>query len=250
MNKTYKMTIAYDGTRYSGWQIQPNGSSIQAHIQNALQTLLKEPIPIVGSGRTDAGVHALGQVAHFSTSQNIEVKKLLFSLNSLLPHDIRIKELAVAPSDFHARYSAVKKIYHYRMHLHSHQDPFNRLYSTHIRHPIDDHLLREGIPYFIGTHDFTSFANEPNRGSALHQPIKTLYSLQCIQEGDLILLIFEGDGFLYKMVRNIVGTLLMVASNKLIPEDIPRIFEARDRRKAGPAAPPQGLFLHSVYYPE
>jgi len=250
MNHTYKMTIAYDGTLYNGWQVQPNGSSIQAEIQNALQTLLKKPTPIVGSGRTDAGVHALGQVAHFTTSQNLEVKKILFSLNSLLPHDIRIKELISAPPGFHARYSAIKKIYHYRMHLHSHQDPFNRLYSTHIRHPIDTHLLQKAIPFFIGTHDFTSFSNEPNRGSALHKPIKTLYSLKCIQEGDQIILIFEGDGFLYKMVRNIVGTLLMVASNKFLSEEIPGIFEAKDRRKAGPAAPPQGLFLHSVYYRE
>jgi tRNA pseudouridine38-40 synthase len=244
---TYRLTIAYDGTEYGGWQIQPNAVTIQGKIQDALEILLKEQICVIASGRTDAGVHALGQVAHFHWKENLDTKKILSSLNGILPQDIRIKTLEHTSFKFHARYSAEKKIYHYHLHLDAVRDPFSRHYSAHIRYPLDLSLLEKACPLFIGTHDFSSFANE---GNSAVNPIKTLYALKYFKEGNNIRLEFEGNGFLYKMVRNIVGTLLSVASSKVSIDSIVDLFAQKNRRLASPPAPPQGLFLVSVQYPK
>lgn len=246
--KKYKLTIAYDGTEYSGWQIQPNGLSIQTLIENALSTILRTPTKVVGSGRTDAGVHAWGQTAHFITSSPFDSQKLLLSLNGLLPLDIRILEIVEVPSTFHARYSATSKIYHYRLHLDPIPDPFKRRYAYHVPHPVSLFLLKSAASLFIGTHDFTSFANEARRGSAAKDPIRSLYRLDLIEEAGGVRLEFEGDGFLYKMVRNITGTLLDVCAGKISLEQIPAILAAKDRKKAGRAAPPHGLSLMEVHY--
>jgi tRNA pseudouridine38-40 synthase len=245
----YKLLIAYDGTSYSGWQIQPNGPSIQEHIQNALRIILRNSfISVIGSGRTDSGVHAKGQVAHFKTEQSIDVQKVLWSLNGLLPVDIRIKQLEEVSTDFHAQYDAIGKEYHYSLSLDRVADPFTRLYGWHISGRLDQDLLQEGIKHFIGTHDFTSFTNEQHAGSAAKNPVRTLYRLDIVPNEGGICLEFEGNGFLYKMVRNIVGTLVCVGIGKMKASEIPIIFEARDRKRTPSAAPPHGLCLMKVYY--
>ncbi len=246
----YKLTIAYDGTAYCGWQVQPNGTAIQPLIQQTLSTVLRSPVDLTGSGRTDAGVHARGQTAHFDAPAPIAPSRLRLSLNALLPPDIRILAIDPAASDFHARYSAVSKIYHYHLHLDPVTDPFARLYRHQVYGPFDLARLQSAIPCFLGTRDFFSFANEPHRGSASRGSIRTLFRLDAIEQKGGIRLEFEGDGFLYKMVRNITGTLLDAAAGKLHPGEIANIFEARDRRFAGAPAPAHGLFLIEVKYPE
>lgn len=246
--KKFKIIISYDGTRYGGWQMQTNSISIQTLVQKALETILRKPTPLIGSGRTDAGVHALGQTAHFSCENEIDPFRLQGSLNALLPGDIRIRHVESVQSDFHARYSAVGKTYHYHLHLERTIDPFKRFYSTHVRHKVDLSLLKSASDLFVGTHDFTSFANEASEGSASRNPVRTLRRASLIEEPGGVRLEFEGNGFLYKMVRNIVGTLLDVSNGRFSLEDIPLIFDAKDRRKAGKTAPPEGLFLMQVHY--
>jgi tRNA pseudouridine38-40 synthase len=247
----YKLTLTYDGTRYSGWQIQSNAPSIQQYVQEALAAFLGgEHVSVIGSGRTDAGVHALNQVAHFKTTHDLHPHRLLLALNGLLPRDIRIKTVEIAPLHFHSQYSAMRKEYHYHLYLERVMDPFRRLYCWHVLRKLDLDLLHQAAALFVGTHDFTSFANEPRAGSVAKNPVRTLYRLDlCPTEGGWRLE-FEGNGFLYKMVRNIVGTLIDAASQRLTLSDVVSIFEAKDRRQAGRAAPPQGLFLVRVDYPE
>lgn len=244
----YKLLLAYDGTSYGGWQSQHNAPSIQGQLKKALETLLRTAVHPVASGRTDSGVHALGQVAHIDCPEILDKGKTLYSLNALLSPDIRVLALEKVPPHFHARYSAMSKVYHYHIYLGKILDPLRRRYLTHISYKIDLNLLTKASHHFLGTHDFTSFANEAHRGSASHDPVRTLQRLDIVRTGEEMRLEFEGDGFLYKMVRNIVGTLLDVASFKIPLEDIPAIFAAKDRRKAGRCAPPEGLFLMEVRY--
>src|SRR5205814_82447 len=167
---------------------------------------LRAPTDLTGSGRTDAGVHAKAQVAHFSCSSKIDIQRLMGSLNGLLPRDIRIMQIQMVADDFHARYSATGKIYHYHIQLDRNLSPFNRHYSVYVTHPIDLHLLKQAAALFIGTHDFSSFANQAHSGSAARGAVRTLKRLDVIEEPGGLRLEFEGNGFLYKMVRNIVGT--------------------------------------------
>lgn len=240
----YKLTIAYDGTHYSGWQVQENAPSIQALVQKALQTALRHPVDLTGSSRTDAGVHARGQTAHFDTGP-IHPPKLRLSLNALLPPDIRILEVEPAAAAFHARYSASSKIYHYHLHLDPIADPFTQLYRHQVFGSFDLAKVEQAIPHFLGAHDFISFANTKELQT---DTIRTLKRLDIVPQKGGLRLEFEGDGFLYKMVRNITGTLLDIAAGKIPPEAIPSLLAARDRRKAGAAAPPHGLFLMEVIY--
>ncbi|HRD54911.1 MAG TPA: tRNA pseudouridine(38-40) synthase TruA [Parachlamydiaceae bacterium] len=248
MNQCYKMTIAYEGTNYAGWQVQPNGLSIQEVIETKLQLILKEKVKIRGSGRTDAKVHAKNQVAHFHFSSKIDLKKVIHSLNALLPADIQVKSIEEADENFHAQYSAVKKIYHYHIQTDPFKNPFKWRYSWHMRQKLDLNALAQAAKLFLGTHDFTSFANEADSGSAAHDATRTLMRLDLIEEEGGFRLEFEGDGFLYKMVRNLTGFLIEVARGKRKAAEIPIILAAKDRKKAGPAAPPEGLFLVSVHY--
>jgi tRNA pseudouridine38-40 synthase len=243
----YKLIISYDGTDFGGWQVQHNSVSIQHLIQEALQTILRTPTLLTGASRTDAGVHALGQVAHFSVENEIDPQKLLASLNGLLPATIRIHAVACVDPAFHARYDALGKIYHYHLSLQRTLPPFKRLYTTQVLYPLDFALMQQASKQFVGTHDFTSFANE---GGAALTKTRTLHRLDLFHEpaeGD-VRLEFEGDGFLYKMVRNIVGTLLDVGRGHINLEELPSIFAAKDRKRAGISAPPQGLFLVKVHY--
>jgi tRNA pseudouridine38-40 synthase len=244
----YRLIVAYDGTFYCGWQVQPNGITVQEILQKKIEVILRHPILLAGSGRTDAGVHALGQVAHFPHETEIDLYRFASSLNGLLPKDIRLIEVDQVPVEFHARYSAVGKTYHYHLWLDPVQSPFKRLYSLHVREKIDLTLLKQAAALFLGTHDFTAFANEAHSGSAAHDAVRTIKRLDLIsQEGGLRIEI-EADGFLYKMVRNIVGTLLDVGRGKMKMEAIPKMFIEKDRRLAGKAAPAHGLFLMHVDY--
>lgn len=193
-------------------------------------------------------MHAQGQVAHLSTSAHLNPHPLLYGLNALLPKDIRVRQIVEVPDAFHARYSAIGKEYHYRLHLEPVASPFDYLYSWHLREKLQLQLLKEAAALFLGTHDFTSFANEAHRGVAAHSPVRTIQKLAIVEEDCGVRLEFVGSGFLYKMVRNIVGTLVEVARGKRPIEDIPRLIAAKDRNLVGPAAPACGLSLVNVFY--
>ena len=244
----YKITISYDGTNYFGWQIQKNKLTIQGSLEKELSKILTKNIKIIAAGRTDAKVHALEQVAHFSYNKKLDLKKVLFSLNSLFPGDIRIKKIMQVDTNFHARFSAKSKIYRYHIFIGDIQDPFSRMYSYNPNYTLDLDLLKKASIYFLGTHNFSSFANKQYRGSAANKPIKTIKRIDIKKRKNEIILEFEADGFLYKMVRNIVGTLLDVANEKLPIDMIEKIIKAKDRKKASKPAEPQGLFLVKVLY--
>lgn len=246
----YCMRIAYDGTDFSGWQVQPNAMSVQELLEKALTTSLREPVRPTGSGRTDAGVHARGQVAHFTASREVDLHRLLRSLNGLLPESVRVLKLARAPQEFHARYSATGKIYHYHICTDPVFDPFTRRYAWWIYDPLDLSLLNQAAQVFVGTHDFTSFANEPTKGSVSRNPVRTIWSIEVAPEPHGVCLIFKGEGFLYKMVRNLVGMATDVARGRRSLLNVKEILQARDRTLAARAAPAHGLFLHEVLYPE
>lgn len=243
----YCLFITYDGSNYCGWQVQPNGISIQQKIEETLSIVLGEKTRIFASGRTDSRVHALEMRAHFD-SHDTDLRKLKISLNGLLPPDIRILKVEKVDQEFHARFSCKKKIYQYHIHTQKILDPFYRHYRLHFSKPLDKEKIKEGIGYLLGTHDFTSFANEAHRGSAKNNPIKTLYRIDCIEKEFGLVFELEGDGFLYKMVRNLIGSLLDVGQSKIPPQELQNILKAKDRKKASAALPPHGLFLIKGIY--
>ena len=220
--------------------------SIQGVIEEALLRLLKTPVRLIGAGRTDAGVHAQGQVAHFVTEIPLDTGQILHALNGMLTHEIQIKELEPTYETFHAQYAALSKEYHYHLWLEKTIDPFVRLYRHHFcdrRFSLE--LLREAAAHFVGTHDFTTFSNV---GGNIKNNERRLTRLDIVPQEGGIRLEFEGNGFLYKMVRTIVGTLLEVAIGKRAASQIPELFDSRDRRVAGAAAPARGLFLVKINY--
>lgn len=241
----YKLLISYDGTLYAGWQLQPNATSIQGLVESALERFFKSPLRVTGASRTDSGVHALGQVAHFTTDLEFECSALLKALNGMLPYDVRILSLELIGDDFHAQYSSTGKEYHYHVCMERIIAPFHRLYRHHFYYPSSLPLMREAAKKFIGTHDFASFTNA---GSTVTSTVRTITRLDIIEEPGGIRFEFEGNGFLYKMVRNIVGLLLDIGRGKRAIEEIEPLFEAKDRRKAAMAAPGKGLFLIKVHY--
>jgi tRNA pseudouridine38-40 synthase len=245
--KRIKITIAYDGTLYCGWQVQPSGTSIQTLVQKALETILRHPIALTGSGRTDAGVHALGQTAHFDTKEPVDLSRLSYAANALLPPDVRILSATPEEDSFHARYSATGKVYYYHLQLGERSDPTTRLYRTPIYGSFDANALREAAAKFLGTHDFHAFANT-KEDKPLEDSIRTLTRLDVLEEEGGLRLEFEGDGFLYKMVRNLTGTLIEVAKGKRRADEISSLLQQKDRRLSGATAPPQGLFLMQVIY--
>lgn len=243
----YFCIISYDGSTFAGWQKQPGVSTVQEELENALFLLLKEKIAVIGSGRTDSGAHAMGQTAQFSTHFVLDSYSFLRSLNGILPYAIRVRSLELVDQDFHVRFSATKKEYHYHLWLEPFLCPFTAPYRHHVMSKLDLSLLQETLHAFVGTHDFCSFAN--THGSAL-TTIRTIFRIECIQQLGGLRIEFEGNGFLYKMVRNIVGYALEIAKNKRSLNDLPEIFAAKDRRRIGQAAPAKGLFLMQVSYPE
>lgn len=246
MKQRYKIIFSYDGTSYHGWQIQPNGITVQQVMQGVFSQILQETIHLTASGRTDAKAHALKQVAHFDVNSPIDRDKFLHSANLLLPSDIKILNITPTSPDFHSRYSTKDKIYHYYIYNASIMSPFLRNYRLHIPYQLDIDLMRKAAKKFEGTHDFTSFSN---RGSNDNEPIKNVTSALVFEKNKEIVIHLKADGFLYKMVRNIVGCLLQVATYKLPLHAIEDIFAAKDRRSAPSTVPANGLFLMEVLYP-
>jgi tRNA pseudouridine38-40 synthase len=245
--KRVKLTVAYDGTNYSGWQVQPNGITIESELNRHLSELLGEEIRVIGASRTDAGVHALGNVAVFDTQNRMPAEKISLALNTRLPEDIRIQESREVAADFHPRFCNTIKTYEYRICNRRFPNPCSRLYSLFYYWELDEKKMQEGADYLVGTHDFTSFCtNKPE----YKDRVRTIYSLDVQRDGDMITVRIRGNGFLYNMVRIIVGTLLQVGSGKIPPQEIGAILEARDRGHAGDTARPQGLTLVKIEYPD
>lgn len=248
MKRKYRLIIAYDGTHFSGWQIQPNATSVQEEIQKALTTVLRAPTKIMGSGRTDQGVHAKGQVAHFEMEHCLDEEKVLLSLNGILPIDIRVRAIEQVPLDFHACRSAKSKIYHYHLWLEPVIDPMLYRYRLHVRKPLDLKLIQKATRKFVGKKDFTTFANLRGPGMIYKNPIRHLKRLDLVFQEGGVRLEFEGEGFLYKMVRNITGILLEVGQKRREICTIDELFKLRDRKKIGSPAPSHALFLQKVIY--
>lgn len=244
--KRIKLTVAYDGTNYCGWQIQPNGVTVQEVLEGALGDLLKEEIHIMGASRTDAGVHALGNVAVFDTGARMPGDKYSYALNTRLPADIRIQESREVPSDFHPRFAKTVKTYEYRILNRRFPDPTRRLYSFFYYYPLDEERMRRGAAYLVGEHDFKSFCNVRTQAEST---VRRVYDIQVERDaGDVITIRIRGNGFLYNMVRIIAGTLLKTGMGQMEPEAVRTALEARDRQAAGPTAPARGLTLVGIEY--
>ena len=244
----YKLTLAYDGTRYSGWQVQGNtDKTIQGRLTAVLERLLGEEIEVHGSGRTDAGVHAIGQVANFKTKQELLPRKLREQLNQYLPEDIAVEAVEPVAPRFHSRLSAVAKTYRYRLWTADVPPVFERKYVTVWEQPINKKDMELAAGYLLGTHDFTSFCgNRHLKKSA----VRTIYDIRFIQKERELWIEVTGNGFLQNMMRILVGTLLEVGEGSRKPEDMKRLLEGRDRSLAGKTMPPQGLCLLEVNYEE
>ena len=245
----FKLTIAYDGSAYQGWQVQKTGTGVQEKVELALAKLFPSKPRLHSSSRTDTGVHALGMVAHFEVpcaGLKITTRKLALALNAWLPTDIRVLSAARAPGKFHARFDATGKQYRYFVWNHPAMNPLLRHSAWHVPRSLDVAAMRLAAPLFLGRHDFKSFAGTRN-----YEMDSTVRSLECCdlkKNGPLLTFFIEGDGFLYKMCRGIVGTLIQVGQGKIAAQDIKKILAHRDRRVAGMTAPAHGLVLWRVYY--
>lgn len=242
----YKCTISYDGSGFSGYQIQPNGRTVQGEIEAVLKRIHKgEAIKITGSGRTDAGVHAVGQVIHFDSPLHIPLERWPIVLNSMLPDDISVKHIDLADKSFHARYSVVRKEYRYKLYTSSIRDPFKRNYSFHFPFQLDVELMEMASKHLIGTYDFTSFCSAKTE---VEDKVRTIDEICFLRAGEDLEVRFVGNGFLYNMVRILMGTLLEVGIKKRNPEDIQWILKQKNRINAGKTAPAEGLYLWKVFY--
>jgi len=242
----FKTVVAYDGTRYAGWQVQPAHPTVQAELEKALASLTGEIIKVHGSGRTDQGVHAVGQVAHFDLQPGWTSAVLMKGLNALLPEDIRVLRLVRAKPNFHARRSATKKEYRYFIWNHNIMDPCRRLYATHVRRPLDVKAMRAAAAAIEGRHDFAAFTANPNR--EIESTVRELKYLRVTKSGRLITIRAASEGFLYKMVRNLCGLLIRVGERDESPPAARHILASKVRTARVPTAPPQGLFLWRVWY--
>ena len=246
MVRNIKIILEYDGTRYHGWQRQANSLTIQEILEDGISTITQEDIRVVGSGRTDAGVHAMNQVANFRTNSNIKETGLLRGINSLLPGDIVVKEIAEVDPSFHARYNAKSKIYMYQIYCGTVRSALYRDYAWFTHDTLDIDKMKEAFQLLLGTLDFSSFC-AANCGIQNH--IRTVMSVDIAMDSRAMAKFFiEADGFLKYMVRNIVGTLVDVGREKLSRTEFMRIVEAKDRRQANQTAPAHGLFLKEVKY--
>jgi len=237
--------VSYDGTDFNGFQSQPYGRTVQDEIETAIKKLTGESVIIIGSGRTDAGVHAQGQVFNFYTESSIPTERWAIALNTRLPKDIVILEVKDVSEHFHARRSAKRKTYRYTIDTGKFPDVFGRQYRFHHPAPLDIEAMRKGLSYLVGTHDFTSFTSI--RSTKPHH-VRTVYAADFVREGPIVHMYITGNGFLYNMVRVIMGTLLWVGQGKLAPEEIETILEGRKRSLAGPTAMSHGLMLMNVEY--
>ncbi len=237
--------MEYEGTGYAGWQRQADQPTIQAAVEAAIRQITQQEIPVTGAGRTDAGVHALGQVASFRSDKAMTDGEWLRALNGVLPEDIVVRSVEAVTDAFHARYSARAKLYAYRIVNQVDRPALDRHRVWHVRHPLDVHAMRTGAELLLGRHDFSSFQGHP---TDTDNPVCELGRLECFQDGPRIRWEARADRFLKQMVRAIVGTLVEVGAGKRAPADIKTILEARDRRAAGYTAPAHGLYLIRVEY--
>lgn len=245
--KRVKMIVAYDGTNYCGWQVQPNGVTIESELNKHLSELLGEEIHVIGASRTDAGVHAYGNVAVFDTTARMPADKISYAMNTRLPEDIRIQDSREVSADFHPRFCKTVKTYEYKICNRRFPDPCSRLYSLFYYWDLDAEKMQEAADYLKGTHDFTSFCT--------HKPeitnhVRTIYDFTVTREGDMITVRVRGNGFLYNMVRILVGTLLRVGSGMMSPDEIPEILAVKNRSRAGETARAHGLTLVEICYPD
>ncbi len=252
--RNLRLTLSYDGTDFAGWQVQPGRATVQGELASAIGRLSGENVLPQGSGRTDAGVHALAQVASFATESTIPLENWMHALNGILPASIRVSEVIEVPLDFHARKSAHAKTYRYRIYRGAICPPFLARYVWHYPYPLDESTMVTAAGVVVGEHDFTSFAAvDPERVERMSEDartnnIRTIFSSVWTREDEELIYTVRGSGFLHHMVRNLVGTFLLVGKGTLSPDAFRRILEARQRTAAGPTATASGLYLVAVEY--
>ena len=243
-----KLTVAYDGTDYYGFQEQRGSgfTTIQELLEQALSKLAKHPIQVIGASRTDSGVHARGQVVNFrDDSWPVPLNKVPLAVNALLPDDVAVVKAEVVSPEFHARFDALGKTYTYTLDNNRIPDPFSRRFALHVPRPLDVALMQQGAQYLVGEHDFKCFQAQ---GTPVKTTVRTITGVNVTQQQSRVVLTIGGNGFLYNMVRIITGTLIQVGLGKTAPTDIIEIIAGRDRTKAGPTVPPHGLCLEEIYY--
>jgi tRNA pseudouridine38-40 synthase len=243
--KNIMLVIEYDGTNYHGWQYQKNAITVQEVLEKAIEKVTGEKVNLIGSSRTDTGVHALYQVANFKTKTKIPPEKLPYALNAVLPEDVVVIKAQEVDKSFHARYSARSKRYRYLILNRQFPMPTMRNYCWHVPYPLDVEAMKKASFFLKGTHDFSAFKASSTKKV---NPVKTIYDLSVEKNDEIIKIEVEANGFLYNMVRIIVGTLVYVGLGKIKAGDIPAIIESKDRTKAGITAPPQGLYLIRILY--
>ena len=245
--KRVRLIVAYDGTNYHGWQVQPGMVTIESELNRCLSDLLKEEIQVIGASRTDSGVHALGNVAVFDTCARMPAEKISYALNQRLPEDIRIQRSEEVAGDWHPRHCNSRKTYEYRIYRGEFPMPVKRLYALHTYHSLEVEQMRQAAKFLEGEHDFKSFCQT---GAQVESTVRTIYQVEVLEEGADLLIRVCGNGFLYNMVRIIVGTLLEVGQGKRSPESLQQILEAKDRGAAGSTAPAHGLLLYKYEFEE
>ena len=238
--KRIRLWVSYDGTNYHGWQVQNNGITIESELNRALSDLYGQEIKVIGASRTDAGVHALGNVAVYDTEASIPAEKVCYALNARLPEDIRVTKSEEVAPDWHPRKCESRKTYEYRIYLGEILPPVKRLYMHHVYRPLDIDAMRKAADKLIGEHDFKSFCQE---NAQVESTVRTVYSIDLLESQNELTIRVVGNGFLYNMVRIIAGTLLEVGVGRYAPEEVERILEKKDRGAAGPTAPAKGLTL-------
>lgn len=245
--KRVKLVVAYDGTNYKGWQVQPNGITIEEVLNRELSALLGEQITVVGASRTDSGVHSMGNVAIFDTATRMPADKISYALNQRLPQDIVVQDSAQVPGDWHPRYQKSQKTYEYRILNRTFPMPMRRFDTYFYHHPLDVEKMRRAAVYLEGEHDFKSFCA---LGAQVKTTVRTVSRCEVMRTGDIIAIQVTGNGFLYNMVRIIAGTLIEVGSGRRLPQEMREILAACDRSFAGPTAPAHGLTMIGITYGE
>lgn len=245
--RNIKLTIEYDGKEYNGWQKQPNKLNIQGEIEKAIQNVMGKQVELIGSGRTDAGVHALGQVANFKIDSDFPIEKMVIAINSQLKKSIRIKSVEEVDENFHSRYNCHSKTYMYVIDNSKMGTAIYRNLTCHIPQPLNVESMKIAATYLVGEHDFASFKSS---GTSSKSSVRTIYKAEVLKEQEKVIIKLAGNGFLYNMVRIISGTLVEVGLGNIEAQEMEKIIQAKDRKKAGKTLPAQGLFLLNVDYEE
>ncbi len=247
----FKLTLAYAGGRYQGWQSRPEGTGVQDQVEAALARLFASAPRVESASRTDSGVHARGMVAHVEVSREqfqMPERRLVPALNACLPDDVRVVSAVLVPAEFHARFDATGKQYRYHVWNHAVMDPLSRECRWHVPQPLDLAAMREAVSHLTGTHDFRAFTAK--RDGVLGDSVRTLTRCSVVKRREELTFVIEGTGFLYKMCRGIVGTLVQVGQGKFAPQEVLEMLASQDRREAGVNAPAHGLVLWQVFYPK